>query len=264
MTVGKVESLWRYPVKSMRGEQMDEVFLGFSGVYGDRIYAFRSSAAIPGFPYFTAREQEQMLLYRPHYRHPASSVKPPNLQHAEALGCGVTPLYADPAELIVDVETPTGEILAIDHPQLIRVLREGVRDRHELTLLRSDRAMTDCRPISIFSLQTVRQLSHEVGLEIDKRQFRANVYIELDSGTAFGEDKFVGQSLRIGPKVVVVVTDRDARCKMITLHPDTAAANPDVMRRVAGEHEGKVGVYGVVLVEGMIRAGDEITLVNRT
>jgi uncharacterized protein YcbX len=262
MRIGAVESLWRYPVKSMRGEQMDEAFLGFPGVYGDRIYAFRSAAAIPGFPYFTAREQEQMLLYRPQFRHVEASLKPPNLEDSEVLGCGVTPLYADPSELIVDIETPTGERLTIDDPQLIRLLREGVRDRHELTLLRSDRAMTDCRPISIFSLQTVRQLSHEVGVEIDKRQFRANVYIELDSGEAFSEDEFVGQSLRIGPKVVVVVTDRDARCKMITLHPDTAAANPDVMRRVAGQHDGKVGVYGVVLVEGIIRAGDEIS-VNR-
>jgi len=248
----------------MRGEQRDEVFLGFSGVYGDRIYAFRSSAAIPGFPYLTARELEEMLLYRPKFRHIESSVKPPNLEHAEALGCGVTPLYADPAELIIDIETPTGERLAIDDPQLIRVLREGVRDRHELKLLRSDRALTDCRPISIFSLQTVRQLSQEVGFEIDKRQFRANVYIELESGKAFGEDEFVGQNLRIGPKVVVAVTDRDSRCKMITLHPDTAAAMPDVMRRVAGQHESKAGVYGVVLAEGMIHAGDEISVINRT
>jgi uncharacterized protein YcbX len=43
--VGKVDSLWRYPVKSMRGEELEEAFLGFSGVYGDRLFAFRSSAS---------------------------------------------------------------------------------------------------------------------------------------------------------------------------------------------------------------------------
>jgi MOSC domain-containing protein len=38
--VGKVESLWRYPVKSMRAEELEEAFFGFSGVYGDRLFAF--------------------------------------------------------------------------------------------------------------------------------------------------------------------------------------------------------------------------------
>jgi uncharacterized protein YcbX len=63
--VGKVDSLWRYPVKSMRGEELEEAFLGFSGVYGDRLFAFRSSASPKGFPYLTGREQEELLLYRP-------------------------------------------------------------------------------------------------------------------------------------------------------------------------------------------------------
>ncbi len=44
--VGRVESLWRYPVKSMRGEELPEAFLGFAGVYGDRVYAFRSPGAL--------------------------------------------------------------------------------------------------------------------------------------------------------------------------------------------------------------------------
>ena len=35
--IGKVESLWRYPVKSMRGEELDEMFAGYAGVYGDRL-----------------------------------------------------------------------------------------------------------------------------------------------------------------------------------------------------------------------------------
>ena len=40
--VGKVESLWRYPVKSMRGEELEETFAGYPGVYGDRVFAFKS------------------------------------------------------------------------------------------------------------------------------------------------------------------------------------------------------------------------------
>ena len=58
--IGKVDSLWRYPVKSMRGEELDEIFAGFSGIYGDRLFAFKSSASRKGFPYFTAREQTKL------------------------------------------------------------------------------------------------------------------------------------------------------------------------------------------------------------
>jgi uncharacterized protein YcbX len=84
--IGRVESVWRYPVKSMRGEELREAFAGFGGVYGDRLYAFRSSSAPKGFPYLTAREQQQMLLYQPVYRDPELMAKPPNL--AGLSGCG--------------------------------------------------------------------------------------------------------------------------------------------------------------------------------
>ena len=141
------------------------------------------------------------------------------------------------------------------------MLRAGLRDRHELTLLRSDRSMTDCRPISIFSIQTVRQLSKEIGTNLDKRRFRANLYVDL-VGNAFGEDQFVGRTLRIGAKTTIAILQRDARCKMITLDPRTAQPNPEVMQRLARDHEGQAGIYGAVLVEGTIRPGDEITLMD--
>ena len=60
----------------MRGEELEEAFVGFSGVYGDRLFAFKSSAAPKGFPYLTGREQEEMLLYRPRFRHPERAAKP--------------------------------------------------------------------------------------------------------------------------------------------------------------------------------------------
>ena len=260
--VGRVESVWRYPVKSMRGEELREAFVGFAGVYGDRLYAFRSSAAPKGFPYLTGREQAQMLLYQPEFQDSEQMSKPPNLAEAEALAPGLTPVYADSAHRMVNVRTPSGESLAIDDPRLSEMLREGIRESHELTLLRSDRAMTDCRPISLFSIQTARQLSQEVGADLDKRRFRANVYIDVGSGSAFSEDEYVGRTLRIGPKAVIAVVDRDPRCKMITLDPDTAQANPEVMRRLAHAHESKAGVYAAVLAEGTIRPNDEIALLN--
>jgi uncharacterized protein len=260
--VGEVESLWRYPVKSMRGEELAEAFVGFAGVYGDRLFAFKSSARPAGFPYLTGREQEEMLLYRPRFRHPDKAARPPNLAAAEAISASISPLFATPAELAVEVETPTGEVLDVADPALIRLLSERMRDGHALTLLRSERPMTDCRPVSLLSLQTARQLGDETGISIDKRRFRANVYLDLGAAAGFAEDRFVGHSLRLGPKAVVAVLERDRRCKMITLDPETARPTPDILRQVTRAHAGMAGLYAAVLVEGTVRPGDAIELLS--
>jgi uncharacterized protein YcbX len=258
--VGKVESLWRYPVKSMRGEELDEAFAGFSGIYGDRLFAFRSSASPKGFPYFTAREQTKLLQYRPRFRYPDKAARPVNLSEAESMGAN--PVSADPSELMIDVETPDGRTLAIDDPALMTMVRADIDLKHQLTLMRSERAMTDGRPFSMFSLQSARQLAEETGTPMDKRRFRANVYVDLTSAQGFAENDFVGRSLRIGPKVVVTILERDPRCMMITLDPDTGEKTPAILKKVAQAHDGMAGVFGAVMVEGMLHKGDSIELLD--
>ncbi|MDQ2802967.1 MAG: MOSC domain-containing protein, partial [Pseudomonadota bacterium] len=221
--IGTVASLWRYPVKSMRGEELQEAFIGFSGVYGDRLYAFTSSNARKNFPYLTAREREEMLLCRPRFRYPERAAKPPNLAEAEAVAPGNTPLHAGAADLVVDVEMPSGQVIAIDDPALIGELVKEFGDGRSVALLRSERALTDSRPVSLFSMQTVRQIGDEIGAVLDKRRFRANVYVDLGAGEGFAEEEFLGRSLRIGDKTVIAMVERDPRCKMITIDPDTAA-----------------------------------------
>ena len=260
--IGTVESLWRYPVKSMRGEELDEIFAGFSGVYGDRLFAFRSSASPKGFPYLTARDLREMLRYRPRFRHPDKAAAPVNLAEAESMPPGATPLYAEAADLMVDVETPAENTVAIDDPALIDMLRKGIDDKHQLTLLRSERAMTDCRPLSLIALQSVQQLAEETGTTVDKRRFRANIYLDLTSGEGFAEDGFVGRSLRLGSKVILSIVERDPRCMMITLDPDTGEKAPAVLKRVAQAHSGMAGIYGAVLAEGMVRKGDSVALLD--
>lgn len=260
--IGTVESLWRYPVKSMRGEELDELFAGYAGVYGDRLFAFTSSASPTGFPFFTGREQRQLVRYRPRFRHPEKAARPINQVEAETLSPLINPISATPAELMVEVETPDGKTFAIDDPVLLETIRDGLEDKHQLTLLRSDRAMTDCRPLSIFAVQTAKQLGDEVGVDVDKRRFRANIYLDLTSAGGFAEDQFVGQTLRIGSQVIVSVLARDTRCLMIVLDPDTAEKAPALLKQVAQAHEGKAGVYAAVLTEGMIRKGDPVELLE--
>ena len=259
--VGQVESLWRYPVKSMRGEELPEIFVGFSGVYGDRLYAFKSSAAPAGFPFLTGRNCRAMLLYRPHFRDPEKAAKPVNIAEAKALSRLLSPLSATLADLAVEIETPSEQVLSIDDAELLRELGALAVGAHSLSVLRSERGMTDCRPISLLSLQTVTQLSDEVGAVIDKRRFRANVYLSLTAG-GFAENEFVGHRVGVGAEVVVAVLDRDPRCQMITFDPETAIADPGVLRKVARAHEGTAGIYGAVLAEGMIRKNDPVTLLD--
>jgi len=261
-TIGTVASLWRYPVKSMRGEELNEAFVGFSGVYGDRVFAFRSSAGPKGFPYLTAREQRKLLQYRPRFRYPDKAARPINLAEAESMGPGVNPVSADPADLLLDVQAPTGQTLAIDDPELLHMLGVGVSGGPELTLVRSDRAMTDCRPVSLFSMQSARQLGEEIGIPVDQRRFRANIYLDLGAAGGFAENGLIGRSVRIGAKVVISILERDPRCVMITLDPETGESKPQFLRQVAQAHEGMAGVYGAVLVEGMLGKGDAVQLLD--
>jgi uncharacterized protein YcbX len=259
--IGRVESLWRYPVKSMRGEEVPQAFLGFAGVYGDRLYAVHDGGAPKGFPYLTGREQETMLLYQSRFRQGRQALLPPNLSEAEGLGPGLTPMYASQQDMAVEIESPAKRSFAIDDPALIAELSVGLSDEHKLTLVRSDRALTDCRPVSIFSLQTMEQIGREAGVTLDKRRFRANIYGKLNLA-AFAENDLVGRRVQIGTKAIIALVAPDPRCKMITLDPDTAEAKPEVLRVVAQRHGGNAGLYGAVLTEGVVRTGDEINLLD--
>src|SRR5262249_38613658 len=117
-------------------------------------------------------------------------------------------------------------------------------------------------PVSIFSLQSARQLAEETGMQMDKRRFRANIYVDLTSAKGFAENEFVGRSLRIGPKVVVAILERDPRCVMITLDPETGERAPAILKSVAQAHEGMAGVNGAVMVEGILHKDDPVELLT--
>jgi hypothetical protein len=143
---------------------------------------------------------------------------------------------------MVDVEAPTGETLAIDDPALIRELRDGVAGGPDLTLVRSERAMTDCRPVSVLSLQSARQLGEEMGASVDQRRFRMNIYLDFIAASGFAENELVGRSMRIGSKVIISILERDPRCVMITLDPDTGDSKPEFLPQLHGHivHSGRL------------------------
>lgn len=254
----KLASLHRYPVKSMAGEELDTAFVGFSGLYGDRLYAIRSTGCDVDFPYLTGREKSTLLLYRPQFRDAARAAHPEQLDAADSIEPTLNVRFDPPDALDLAVETPDGNTLAIDDPALLTHIATGLKDRHRLSLMRSDSGYTDCRPISLISRQTVDRIAMEIGVCVDARRFRANLILDHPDSGGFSENRLLGKTIRIGERVEILVVAKDPRCKMIALDPDSGKLTMKVLRHVASAHDGFAGVYGVVVQDGLIRNGDRI------
>ena len=259
MTVlGKIEKIWRYPVKGMQGEEISEVFTGFGGVMGDRVYGIISEAGEKGFPWFTARDDEDFMLYRPRFKSDNNRV-PGDLAEFEGIAPGIHPLYPEPNQFAVNVESPEGEVFDIDSP----AFNEHMSTRFEVGLrahLSAQKSQVDCRPLSLISQQTCDQLSSELDMNIDYRRFRPNFLINWISKEGYYENSLIGKRLKIGERCEITFLERDPRCKMITLDPDTGDSTLKILKHVTLTHEGYAGVYGAVLVEGVVKEGDEIKL----
>jgi len=256
--IGTLENIWRYPVKSMRGEQVEDVFVAYTGVMGDRLYAVSSSTAPAEFPWHTNREQEEFILYSARFRHRERTLRPVAMEAAfkEALN----PPYPESEAFALDVVTPDGNTLDVEAPAFLDGLGEVTGG--ELRLHFTQKNAVDCRPLSLFSMQTLAQLEQETGMDIDKRRFRANFYVNWMQADGFFENGLVNRRLKIGDRLEIMVRELDPRCKSITIDPDTAETQPRLLKHIARKHDGFAGVYAVVLTEGTVSSGDSICLLD--
>jgi uncharacterized protein len=257
--IGTLETVCRYPVKSMAGEELREAFVGFAGMMGDRAYAFVRVPGPKGFPWHTGREQEDLVLYRPRYRDGAAATLPVEVEKSFGMAPGVNPVFPAVDVFTVEVATPGGRTLPVGSPELKAELEQ--HGGHQVELRFSERSLTDCRPVSLFGNATATALGEELGMRLDRRRFRANFYADWGDGRPCREDELVGRTLQVGERLRLAVLERDPRCKMITLDPDTGKEEPRVLRHVTKAHDGMAGVYAAVLVEGVVRQGDPIWLV---
>jgi uncharacterized protein len=256
--IGTLETVCRYPVKSMAGEELGRAFVGFAGVMGDRAYAFVRAPGPKGFPWHTGREQEDLVLYRPRYRDGTSTILPLDVEQSFDMAPGVNPIFPGAEEFAVEVATSGGRTLPVDSPELKAEIEQ--RAGQPVTLRFSERSLYDCRPVSLFGNATSGALGEELGMRIDRRRFRANFYADWSDGGPYRENGLVGRTLQVGERLRIAVLERDPRCKMITLDPDTGREEARVLRHVTKAHDGTAGVYAAVLVEGMVRKCDPIWL----
>lgn len=235
--IATVAELWRYPVKSMRGEQLNTLEVLPDGIAHDRRYAIRSTGAPQGKPLLTGRERAALLLYTARIENGSPSIR-----------------------------TPAGEDFSLEDPALLRTLQADFNDGHRLDLLRSQTPLTDCRPIALLSSQTIAQLTEELGTPIDPRRFRANLLLTFppqsrSQAGEFPEDALVGQTLQIGT-AQLRITERDPRCRIVILDPETAETNPALMKLIDRQHNGRVGIYATVVQPGTIHPGDHLTRIE--
>lgn len=238
--LGTLRILRRYPFKSMAGEDLNEVYVTFAGLVGDRAYAFVDRNNHTNFPWMTARQRHDMLLFRPRF---LAAPNPANEHPAQS-------------DFAAEIVTPEGEKLCPADPSFTPYFEK--RFGSELELRFSERAMQDACPVSLLGLATVKALSQEAGFPLEHTRFRANFYIDWENEKPYYEDGLTGTTLRIGEKFTFTVVKNNLRCAIITLDPVTAQPTPEVGKLVARNHGNCFGVYGSVLREGVVRQGDSV------
>jgi uncharacterized protein len=235
--LGTVSALYRYPVKSMRGESLSEVEVTYRGVPGDRRYAFVQSDNLSQFPYLTAREIPAMVRF-------------------------TAWLEGEPANARVLVRSPEGET----YPVRSEALHADLARRYgkPFHLLRLGLVGTyDIAPLSLMSSGTVGALGAALGMTLDARRFRPTIYIQTPEGQAFPEDQWVGHTLVFGDdEVRMRATERDLRCKMITIDPETSEMEPRVLAHVVQTRQEGAGIYGTPEKAGILRVGMPVRLLE--
>jgi len=228
--VGRVAGLWRYPVKSMAAEPLAAVDVSWHGFAGDRRWAFiRDGVPQSGFPWLTLRERANMSHYRPAF---------------------VDPTQPDKSSTIV--RTPTGVVYDVMDPALAAELwPEGAR------VIKQNRGVFDTFPLSLITNQTVTRLGEMIGTQLDVKRFRPNILVETAADAPFQEDDWVGRTLHIGD-MAMRIDKRDGRCVVITIDPLTSERNPTILRTVARDREGCLGVYGSTVTPGRVAVGDVV------
>ena len=240
MKIGIVRKLVVYPVKSMAGVPAQSLQLGWHGFSGDRRFAFRKIGDGSGFPWLTASQVPQLLLHQPFCVD----------EH-------------DGEFSATHVRTPNERELKIGSEELDSHISDLAGSRVEAMHLKH--GVFDQAAVSIISLGTISAISEAAKVEPDIRRFRANFLVEVDSTQMFEEDDWVGGMLVFGEgdnAPAICVTERDIRCVMINIDPNTGKKDSTVMKTVLSLNENCAGVYGTVVRTGEVQVGDQVSIVN--
>ena len=233
--IGTVIAIRRYPVKSMQAEALEAAELHWTGLHGDRQYAFCRAADTSDFPWLTGRIVPELVLHSARY--------------SDAL---------DPRGARVHVVAPDGAEHGIADPALAARLAEAAD--MPVRLLRLGRGAFDAMPVSLITTTTGLAVDHAHGAPVGLDRFRANLVIRPDDPHASERD-WLGRTLAFGDAADPPGLRLDwliPRCAMVAIDPNTAMRDARVLRTVVQCFGNQVGVYCAVQAPGIIRVGDRI------
>lgn len=236
--LGQIEAIFRYPVKSMRGESQDNCVLGWHGLDGDRRFAFRRLDERGGFPWLTASKLPDLILFTP--------------QWGKGANGDAQPTY---------VRTPEGEELPLFGEALAANVGQRCGARVEMIQLKH--GIFDDASISVITSDTVREVCRLAGRDADARRFRPNIVVRSVRAVPFKEDEWVGGVLTFGDcddAPTVNVTMRDVRCAMVNIDPNNGRLAPEVLKAAVAANENNVGIYGTVTRIGRLAVGQSVVL----
>lgn len=233
--VGRIKAIFRYPVKSMAGEQLESAELGWHGLEGDRRFALLRVGNESGFPWLSASRLPQLLQYKPVNK-----------------GDGDLPTH---------VITPGGQELELRGEVLRQELSAAFGS--PLQMMQLNQGIFDEAKVSVISTATIQTIGQEVGFDLDVRRFRPNLLIETIDGAPFAEDAWVGKIIRFkddADAAGISVSMRDPRCAMINFDPVTGVSDPQVMKAAVRLNDNDAGLYASVVKTGSLSVGDRIFL----
>jgi uncharacterized protein len=237
--IGRVAAIYRFPVKSMGGEQLRTATLRWQGIDGDRQYGFYRAANTSRFPWLTGREVAALVTYSARYLEPDN-----------------------PRQSRVSIRAGGDDYDVGD-----AILRErlSAEAAEEIRLIQVGRGVFDAMPVSIITPPTLAQLEARCGRPIDVRRFRANIVIEPVDGAA-RETDWIGRTLIFGEGPEATRLNANVaidRCVMITIDPDTGERDPTILRRVVEDFNNEVGVRCTTDAPGPIAVGTNVYLAAR-
>jgi uncharacterized protein YcbX len=267
--LGSVVSLWRYPVKSMMGEELNASDVNGGGLHGDRVYALVDSSDGKVASAKNPRKWPTLFDCRA------------ALADAESSGVKAPP---------VRITLPDGTIVHSDQPDIHRILSNVLKQEVKLSSLRDLPTATaeeywpdmegldhrdtvtdfglpegtffDCALVHLLTTATLDRLRvlYPQG-RFEVRRFRPNIVVETVKGeTDFVENAWIGQMLAIGGAVRLSITGPCPRCVMTTLPQGDLPRDAGILRTAAQHNRANVGVYASVLQGGKVCRGDPVRL----
>jgi uncharacterized protein YcbX len=288
--VGSVAGLWRFPVKSMKGERIEQAELTKRGIVGDRAYALidtdtgkvvsaKSARLFPGLLGCRAafvespqsgRDLPPVRITLPDGATVTSDSGDCDRALSECFGRNVTLARTAPEDYTIDQYHP--DVEGASPPDQ----RDKVVEQKLGSALFAELGMPspvpvgaffDAFPLTVLTTSTLERLNTlQPQTRFDERRFRMNVIVATTEA-GFVENGWVGRELVIGDGVRLSVALPDPRCVMTTLAQDELPQDAGVLRALVQHNRIQVaglgqypcaGVYAVIEAEGTIRTGDRV------